>query len=60
MNSFIMHFVDSTYFFNIEILSETAEKKLKDGPMIHSAFRNSLPEPTKPTVCQNGSTEPTV
>ena len=29
MNSFIMNFVDSTYFFNIEILSETAEKKAK-------------------------------
>ena len=59
MNSFIVHFVDSTYFFNMEILSETAEKKLKDGPKIHLEFRNSLQEPTKPTVCQNGSAEPT-
>ena len=54
MNSFIVHFVDSTHFFNIEILSETAEKKVKDGPMIQK-----LPELTKPTVCQNGSAEPT-
>ena len=29
MNSFIVHFVDSAYFFNMEILSETAEKKAK-------------------------------
>ena len=28
MNSNIVHFVDSIYIFNIEILSETAEKKL--------------------------------
>ena len=45
-------------FFYTEILSETGEKMAKNGPPNRLEF-NSLPEPTKATVCQNRLAEPT-
>ena len=45
-------------FFYTEILSETGEKIAKNGPPNRLEF-NSLPEPTKATVCQNRLAEPT-
>ena len=40
-------------------MGKIEEKNGKKGAPNRSEFGNSLPEPTEPTVCQNGSAEPT-